>query len=392
MHLLFAQIQLGLLGSFLHVFAGLALALAWLAVIYERFRITRDSDSFRFWLRVFALSAYAALILGGLTMVQTGLVLPQAPARVGNVLGPLLLSIALVTYVVKSTTFGVVLYSRHRVTPWLYRMSLFVTALGITAVVFGLAVMDSWLRAPAGASFLDGQFRIHDWFEVIDNPQAPLQVMFTGLTAVLMLSSVQVGAWSLQARNIATIEIGHGRLTRLLAWIGLACSILALPLLQMGLDEIYQPVLGIQGLLQGWDPQGSDLGQAATFCARVFLVVWVMHVLVMLIAISRMHMNAANPEQVPGWVLRVMSASAMTGPLVCLLIWWLFFLGKDSDFVAGVLPVADLVTHVSTNYLFVGVLSSVLVTGLVFLGWYRLAYQALAVGVTTVHRPGVMLS
>src|SRR5690606_13925016 len=109
---------------------------------------------------------------------------------------------------------------------------------------------------------------------VIDNPQAPLQVMFTGLTAVLMLSSVQVGAWSLQARNIATIEIGHGRLTRLLAWIGLACSILALPLLQMGLDEIYQPVLGIQGLLQGWDPQGSDLGQAATFCARVFLVVW----------------------------------------------------------------------------------------------------------------------
>lgn len=395
MSLFFAQTQLGLLTSFLHMFAGLALGLSWMLVVYDRGGSARDSDSFRFWLRVFALTVYSTLALGLMTMVQTGLVLPQAPLQMGNVLGPLLLAVVFTAYVTKSTTFGVVLYSRHRVTKTVYRMSLFLTALGVTVVVAGLAIIDSWMRAPAGAILLDGQFRIHDWFEVVGNPQLTFQLLYVALTAVLMLSSVVVCAWAQRVRT-GVVDAGFGQWARFLTILGVLVTLAVLPMAQQAVAQVFAQSADFPAILAG-KLVASASQQAATQCARLLLLFWILHVMVMLLAVAQMFRRAdqgrASESLVHrAWVTKLLTVAAFTGPLVCLTLWWLIYLGKGPDMVVGALPMFDLLTQVPAQYLFLGVILSTAVVVLVFLGWFLLAYQALADGVTTVHRPGVVLS
>lgn len=388
MRLFFAQIQLGLLSGFLHAFAVLALGLIWMLFFWDLYARGKDSDAFRFWLRVFALTAYSALALGLVTLVQSGLVLPLAIERMGNVLGPLLLGVVLVTFAIRSTTFGVMLYSRHRVTQGVFRVSLFVTAIGLSVVVMGISVLESWMRAPAGAALLDGQFRILDWFEVISNPQLPLQLVVVGLTTVLMLSSVVVSSWALQMNTAGEAGKPAGAI-RLSVWIGLLCTLAVLPLWEYILSGPSGDLSNVIRLLAGEtdvEPHESAFVQVG----RALLIIWPLHLLALLVALSQMY--AGRPQPQPTGLGRVTLLGAISGPLMCLGLWLLLYLGKGADMVVGQLLFADLVTPVQTQYLFLGLLMSSVLVVVVMYGWMRLTYQALASGVVTVHRPKAVLS
>ena len=388
MRLFFAQAQLGLLTSFLHIFAVLALGLSWMLVLWQLGPRARDTEQFRFWLRVFALTAYCALGLGLMTMIHTGLVLPLAVKRMGNVLGPLLLATVLTVFLIKSTAFGVVLYSRHRVTSWVFGLCLLMTAIGLTAVVCGMAIIESWMRNPAGAIFLDGQFRVHDWLEVIANPQLPLQASYLGLAGVLMLSSALISSWALQARLSQASSEPSG-LVRAAAWSSLFATFAVIPL---GLQIVQQSGASASVLvtvLAGQFMQ-TPYEVAITYTARMFLFVWSLHVLVVLVALMQMYLGRSQSQ--PGFANRLVLIGAASAPMLCLILWWLIFLGKTTDMVVGQLPVADLLSEVQTQYLFLGLLICVALAGLFLAGWIRLTYQALADGVVTVHRPGVVLS
>lgn len=388
MRIFFAQAQLGLLTGFLHMFAVLTLGLSWLLVFWGIGSRARDSEQFRFWLRVFALTAYCALGLGLMTMIHTGLVLPLAVERMGNVLGPLLLAIVLAVFVIKSTTFGVVLYSRHRVTAWVFRLCLLMTALGLTAVVCGIAIMESWMRAPAGAILLDGQFRVHDWFEVIANPQLPMQLFYSGLAGVLILSSALTSAWALQSR-LSHVPNAPPGLIRAAAWGGLFATLGVLPLIHQIVQQSGDSASELVTVLAGQFMQ-TPHELAMTYAARLLMLLCALHLLVLLVALARMYFTR-SPEQ-PGFANRVVLVGAVSGPMICLALWWLLFLGKTTEMVVGQIPFADLVSQVQTQYLFLGLLICATLAGLFLAGWIRLTYQALVEGVVTVHRPGVVLS
>ena len=370
------------------MFAVLALGLSWMLVLWDVGSRARDSERFRFWLRVFALTAYCALGLGLMTMIHTGLVLPLAVERMGNVLGPLLLVIVLTAFVIKSTTFGVILYSRHRVTSWVFRLCLFMTALGLTAIVCGVAIMESWMRTPAGAILLDGQFRVHDWFEIIGNPQLPLQLVYVGLAAVLMLSSALSSAWALQSRLSHVSSAPSGWL-RAAVWIGLLGTLAVLPLSQQIVSQPDSGTSVLVNILVGQFMQ-TPHEIAITYAARLLLLLWSLHLLVLAIALAQMYFMRSGMK--PGLANRLVLLGSVSGPLICLVLWWLLFLGKKTDMVAGQIPFVDLVSQVQTQYLFLGLLICTTLAALFLAGWIRLTYQALAEGVVTVHRPGVVLS
>ena len=388
MRLFFAQAQLGLLTGFLHLYAVLSLSLIWMLFSWDLYTRGRDSESFRFWLRVFALTAYSAMGLGLMTLVQNGLVLPLAVDRMGNVLGPLLLGVVLIAFAVRSTTFGVMLYSRHRVTPIVFRVSLFVTALGLTAIVLGMSVLESWMRAPSGAALLDGQFRIFDWFDVTDNAQLPLQLVVVGLTAGIMLSSALASGWLLQA--LTEGDTGKpASATRLLVWAGLLCTMGVLPLSEHILAGSTRSLSDIIEFLAG-NTQTAAHQFVMLQVARALLVLWSLHVVILMVTLWHMY-RCREPLQ-SGRLGRIGLLGSVSGPLLCLSIWWLLNLVKGPDMVVGQLLFADLINPVQTQYLFLGfVLTCVLITIVVY-GWTRLTYQALASGVVTVHRPKALLS
>lgn len=388
MRLFFAQAQLGLLSGFLHAFAVLALGLIWMLFFWDLYARGKDSDAYRFWLRVFALTAYSALGLGMMTLVQSGLVLPLAIERMGNVLGPLLLGIVLTAFAIRSTTFGVMLYSRHRVTQSVFRISLFITAIGLSVVVMGISVLESWMRAPAGAALLDGQFRIFDWFEVTSNPQLPLQLAVVGLTTVLMLSSVVVSSWALQMRTAGD----HGKpagAIRLSVWVGLLCTLAVLPLGEYILAGVAGDVSTVIRLLAG-EVHITAHEMAFVQVARALLVIWPLHLLALIVALSQMYAKQSQTQ--PGGLGRVSLLGAVSGPLMCLGLWLLLYLRKGPDMVVGELLFSDLLSPVATQYLFLGLLMSTVLVVVVMYGWMRLTYLALASGVVTVHRPKAVLS
>lgn len=387
MRLIFAQAQYGLLSSLLHTFAVLGLGLSWMLVIWDLSSRGQESDAFRFWLRVFALTAYCALSLGLMAMVQTGLVLPLAVERMGNVLGPLLLAIVLTAFVIKSTVFGVVLYSRHRVRPVMFRLALLMTAIGFTAVVTGLSVMESWLRAPAGAGLIDGQFRVYDWLGAIANPQLSMQAMLVAVTTVLMLSSVLASVWALQTRSETDINL-PSPVVRLFVWLGLLCTLAVLPLSQQIIELSTGNAAAMVNVLAG-EVVATPYQLAMTQFARALLLFWPVHLLVLIVTLSQMTSSSLARE--PGELAsRVILLGSVTGPMTCFLLWWILYLGKGPDMVLGELPFVDLVTNVAPQYLLFGTILCFAMALMVVGGWMRLTYQALSFGVMTVHRPRVL--
>lgn len=244
------------------------------------------------------------------------------------------------------------------------------------------------MRAPAGAILLDGQFRVHDWLEVIANPQLPVQVFYLGLAGVLILSSALTSAWALQAR-LNHISSEPSGLIRAAAWAGLFATLGVLPLIHQIVQQSGDSASDLVTVLAGQFMQ-TPHELVMTHALRLLMLLCALHLLVLLVALARMYFTR-SPAQ-PGFANRVVLVGAVSGPMICLALWWLLFLGKTTEMVVGQIPFADLVSQVQTQYLFLGLLICAALAGLFLTGWIRLTYQALVEGVVTVHRPGVVLS
>ena len=336
--LLLAQIQTGIAALLLQLSALLGLGVISISAVSLPLSTSGNSVlAWRFWQRVSAALGQTAGALGLLWLTVLALAWPQLLARLGSVMGPVLVTAGLLAY----ATAGLARYglaSSHTVFRWFVWV---VSSLCYLVVVCLIVVAQSWMREPSGVALIDGRFQVTDWAGVLLNPHFGLQLAIA-IACAFVLACVLMLA--LNARLKAQdVSFAFGlRWQRSLGALGvLAC---------LGLILLMEPLASwwvttapaMPNLLSG---QITQTG--ATLAAQVIFLTLIICLIRFVRELFRAE-GGVDPRARRMQSLGFLFAALLSGSL-----WSLVEGSKGEQLVAG-LPVADLVSTQSVWILFAG--------------------------------------
>jgi len=195
-----AQFALTVVWHFLFPAFTIGLA-SYLAVLEALWLATRKDvyiDTYRYWLKIFAV-AFAMGVVSGLVMsYQFGTNWSQFADKTAPVLGPLLGYEVLTAFFLEAGFLGVMLFGMTRVGPRLHFLATCLVAAGTLISAFWILAANSWMQTPAGYVIgPDGRFAPESWWAIIFNPSFPYRFAHTVTGAYLTTAMIvgAVGAW-----------------------------------------------------------------------------------------------------------------------------------------------------------------------------------------------------
>jgi cytochrome bd-type quinol oxidase subunit 1 len=368
--LFFGRIQFELTVTLFYTFIGLSIGLAYLLAVGFAGKHSNEShfnsETFRVWLRIFALTLFSAFALGFLTIVEIGVVWPIMIERMGNVFGPLMFFAVVIFVVLKSTALDVMLFGKQRASVAQYKWAMWLVLFGLTLVAYFVIVFDSWTRQPAGTMMLDGRYRIYEWAELFVQPAAYLQSVEFFLQTIYSTAGVCLGfsAWQSKFRPLQDGHIIF--LKRALKWGVLALLVHAtlmwflytnngLPY-KIEIDRVY---------FLTW----------LSFCITLFI--WLVAAYLSL----KLFNNQLKPKL-------AFIFGAPLGMIIPALAWL-----TNSDFrsefaVMNALKAADVITATPTTSIALGLILLLALFSLIIFGFVRLSGYAMKQGVVPVVKSG----
>ena len=138
--LLLARAQFGLNIGFHILFPSITIGLAWILVYFRaRYERTREAawlETYKLWVKVFALT-FAMGVVSGITMsFQFGTNWPGYMNKVGNIAGPLLAFEVLTAFFLEATFLGIMLFGMNRVPKWMHLTSTMLIAFNTSLSAF----------------------------------------------------------------------------------------------------------------------------------------------------------------------------------------------------------------------------------------------------------------
>ncbi len=179
---------------------GLASYLAVLEANWLRTGDTVYIDTYKYWLKIFAI-AFAMGVVSGIVMsYQFGTNWSVFSDKTAAVLGPLLGYEVLTAFFLEAGFLGVMLFGLNRVGPKLHFAATFFVAAGTLISAFWILSANSWMHTPTGFYLSpDGRFMPASWWDIVFNPSFPYRFAHTVNGAYLTTAMIvgAVGAWHL---------------------------------------------------------------------------------------------------------------------------------------------------------------------------------------------------
>src|SRR5882724_3365728 len=152
--LLLARVQFGLNIAFHILFPSITIGLAWVLVYFRlRYEVTRNAawlETYRLWVKVFALTFAMGVVTGVVMSFQFGTNWPGYMNKVGNIAGPLLAYEVLTAFFLEATFLAVMLFGMNRVSNRMHTIATLLVAGGTTLSAFWILALNSWMQTPAG--------------------------------------------------------------------------------------------------------------------------------------------------------------------------------------------------------------------------------------------------
>lgn len=230
-----SQIQFLISLGFMSVFLLIELGLAWVLFFFKLAdRVSTDNSwmlAYRFWVRIYALSAVLALAAAMPVLIQLGSLWPGLFDRIGDVAGPLLAAAILTTFIVKSCFMSAMLFGQRSLSELAHTAVVLMVAVGTTLAIAWALSLVAWMQTPAGTGFLNGDYYVVDWYETLFNPSLGwLLLLFMAISA-LTVAFMMLGVIAWRASALPADESGRhvfrtgavlGLLAVLLYWAALA--------------------------------------------------------------------------------------------------------------------------------------------------------------------------
>src|SRR2546421_8780618 len=196
--LLLARVQFGLNIAFHILFPSITIGLAWVLVYFRlRYEATRDAawlETYRLWVRVFALTFAMGVVTGVVMSFQFGTNWPGYMNHVGNIAGPLLAYEVLTAFFLEASFLGIMLFGMERVSGRVHVASSIIVALGTTISAFWILALNSWMQTPAGHVGSPNGIIAASWWAVIFNPSFPYRLthmlLASGITASFLVAGL----------------------------------------------------------------------------------------------------------------------------------------------------------------------------------------------------------
>jgi cytochrome d ubiquinol oxidase subunit I len=201
--LLLSRIQFAFTITFHIIFPSFTIGLAaWLTVLEAlHLRTGRPVYQvlFEFWLKIFGVAFGLGVVSGIVMAFQFGTNWSTLSKMSGPIQGPLLMYETFTAFMLEASFFGVLIFGRSRVPPWLYLFSTAMVALGTTFSAFWIMVNNSWMQVPSGYVVENGVFVPNDWTKIIFNSvvwsRFPHMLLASYLTGAFCVAAT--GAWYL---------------------------------------------------------------------------------------------------------------------------------------------------------------------------------------------------
>lgn len=194
--LLAGRAQMGTSLAFHIVFACLGVGLPVLIAMAHFVGLKRDDA---IWMRVaeriaraFTVLVVIGVISGIVISIELSLLWPRFMEAAGPVIGT---PISLETYAffMEAIFLALYLFGRDRLSPWAHWATLIPVCLGGALSTWIIVSVNSWMNAPVGFDYVNGEFRNPDIVAAIFNPAMPGQTLHM-LSAAYMASGFAVAA------------------------------------------------------------------------------------------------------------------------------------------------------------------------------------------------------
>src|SRR6202521_2840684 len=199
--LLLSRIQFGSTIAFHIIFPSFSIGLAaWLSVL-EAMHLWTGRPTYRlifeFWLKIFGIAFGLGVVSGIVMAFQFGTNWSVLSRMSGPIQGPLLSYETFTAFTLEASFFGILMFGRSRVPPWLYLFSTAMVALGTTFSAFWIMVNNSWMQVPMGYVIENGAFVPNDWTKILFNSvvwsRFPHMLFASYLTGAFCVAAT--GAW-----------------------------------------------------------------------------------------------------------------------------------------------------------------------------------------------------
>jgi cytochrome d ubiquinol oxidase subunit I len=202
--LLLSRIQFAATISFHIIFPAFTVGVAAWLVTLEALSLASGKPVYRrlfeFWLRVFAIAFGLGVVTGIVMAFQFGTNWSELSRITGSIQGPLLGYESFTAFALEASFFGVLMFGRGRVSPFVYFIACLMVAVGTTMSSFWIMVNNSWMQWPVGYSIRsDGVFEPNDWSAIIFSPvvwvRFPHMLLAAYVTSAFSVAAT--GAWHL---------------------------------------------------------------------------------------------------------------------------------------------------------------------------------------------------
>jgi cytochrome bd ubiquinol oxidase subunit I len=264
--LLLSRLQFAFTITFHIIFPSFTIGLAaWLTVL-EALRLATGRPVYRvifdFWLKIFGLAFGLGVVSGIVMAFQFGTNWSELSKLSGPIQGPLLMYETFTAFMLEATFFGVLIFGRSRVPPWLYLFSTAMVSVGTTFSAFWIMVNNSWMQVPSGYVVENGLYVPNDWTKIIFNSvvwsRFPHMLLASYLTGAFCVAAT--GAWYVLRKEY------HAE-SRIMLRMGLGLAAVLIPIqlffghLCGGYVNSYQPskMAAIEGRWNDEKPAGEVL-------------------------------------------------------------------------------------------------------------------------------------
>ncbi len=172
--LILARIQFAMTVGFHFIFPSISIGLACSLVILEGIGFFGKNEDFkkiaRYVSKFFVITFAVGVATGIVMALQFGTNWSRFTSAVNDVFGIFLVGEVILAFFLESFFFGLYVFGRNKISPFLHWLSILLLAIGTLISSFWIIVANSWMQSPMGFELVNGKFALADFGKAVFNP------------------------------------------------------------------------------------------------------------------------------------------------------------------------------------------------------------------------------